>query len=101
MDTLQFAENIPAEELAQIFKDYFEQHMFVYNLLSGVKFVSLNSVSIDKASIMYSVKLLNSEEKERLAELLTSKGASLNVYGKNYTPKVFINGDLLCITISK
>ena len=52
MDTLQFAQNIPAEELAKIFKDYFEQHMFAYDLLRGVKFVSLNSVSFDKASIM-------------------------------------------------
>lgn len=101
MDTLQFAQNIPAEELAQIFKDYFEQHMFAYDLLRGVKFVSLNSVSFDKASIMYSVKLLNPEEKDRLVECLNSKSASMNIYGRDYTPKIFANGDLLCITIEK
>jgi hypothetical protein len=101
MDTLQFAENIPAEELAKIFREYFEQHMFVYNLLKGVEFVSLNNISFDKASIMYSVKLLNPEEKDKLAECLNSKSASMDIYGKTYTPKIFINGDLLCITITK
>lgn len=101
MNTLEFAKDIPAEKLAEIFRDYFEQHMFAYNLLRGVNFVSLNNVSFDKASIIYSVKVLNNEDKDKLVNNLISKSGSLNIYGKLYTPEIYLNGDLLCITIKK
>ena len=29
MNTLEFVKDVPAEQLALIFKDYFEQHMFL------------------------------------------------------------------------
>ena len=68
-------------------------------MLSGIKFVSINKIGFDKASIMYSVKLTDEEDKE----LLVSKLQNLNVpiYGKVYTPDIFLNGELLCITINK
>jgi hypothetical protein len=101
MNTIEFVKDVPAEQLAAIFKDFFEQHMFAYYLLRGVQFVSLNSVDIDTASIMYSVKLLDGDDKDKLLKLLTSQAGSLNIYGRHYTPNIFLNGDLLCITIKK
>lgn len=101
MDALEFAKNIPAEKLAEIFKNYFEQHMAVYDILRGIEFISLKSVDINKASIIYSVKVLNDKDKDRLINKLHSSSGSLNIYGRTYKPDVFLNGDLLCITISK
>ena len=48
---------------------------------------------------MYSVKLLDDEDKEKIVRQLNN--LPLTVYGKTYTPSVFLNGDLLCITIDK
>jgi hypothetical protein len=101
MDNIDFIKNIPAEKLAEIFKNYFEQHMAVYDMLKGVKFISLNSIDMDNASLMYSVKVLDTESKDSLMRKLQSSSASLVIYGKQFTPNVFMNGDLLCITISK
>ena len=101
MNTLEFAKEMPAEQLALIFKDYFEQHMFAYNLLRGIQFGGINSVDINAASIMYSVKLIGEEDRDRLVSQLKSKAGSLNIYGKYYVPEIYMNGDLLCITIKK
>ena len=101
MDTLEFAKEIPAQKLAEIFRDYFEQHMAVYDMLKGVEFGSINSVDMDKASIIYSVKVLNQRDKDNLLNKLTDSSISLNMYERSYTPSVYINGDLLCITIDK
>jgi len=101
MDTLEFAKNIPPETMARIFRDYFEQHMAAYYMLKGVEFVSLNSVDINTSSIIYSVKILNEEQKEHLLKYLQKESIGLNIYGKQIMPDIYINGDLLCITISK
>lgn len=101
MNTIEFSNGIPAENLAIIFKDYFEKHMAVYDLLRGLQFVKINNISIDKASIMYSVKLLDSENKDKIVKALQSRAGSLTIYGQTYTPDVYLNGDLLCITIKK
>ena len=101
MNTLEFAKNIPAEKLAEIFKDFFEQHMAVYDMLRGVEFISINSVNIDTASIMYSIKLLNEKDKNNLLEKLSGSCKDIVMYGKQYHPHIFLNGDLLCITIYK
>lgn len=102
MDTIEFANNIPAEKLAEIFKDYFEQHMAVYDMTRGIEFVSINSVDINKASIMYSLKTINKEQRDNLYNKLNNNYAkSLTIYGKTYNPTIFMNGDLLCITINK
>lgn len=101
MNNIDFAKEIPAAQLAEIFKSYFEQHMIAYGILRGVEFVSLNEVSIDKASITYSVKLLDTEDKEKLLRNLQSNSSNIIMYGKSYQPRVFINGDMLCITIQK
>lgn len=101
MDTLEFAKNIPAEKLAEIFKNYFEQHMAVYDILRGMEFISINSVTIDKASIIYSIKLLDEKDKDNLMHKLQVSSGLLNIYGKTYKPDIYINGDLLCITINK
>lgn len=100
MNAIEFSQGIPAKELARIFKDYFEQHMIAYNMLRGVQFVRINEVNLDTASIMYSVRLLEGEDKEKLLKRLTLAG-SVNIYGKVYTPELYLNGDLLCITIKK
>ena len=101
MDTLNFVKDVPAGQLALIFKDYFEQHMFTYDLLRGIQFGGINSVDINTASIMYSVRLIGGEDKDALIKHLNSKAGSLVIYGKHYVPEIYINGDLLCITIKK
>lgn len=101
MNTIDFVKDVPAEKLALIFKDYFEQHMFTYDLLRGIQFGGINSVDINTASIMYSVKLIEGENKDTLVKHLQSKAGSLIIYGKHYVPEIYMNGDLLCITIKK
>lgn len=99
MDMIKFSNQIPAEDLAKIFRDFFEQHMVAYDVLKGIKFVSINGITYDKSSIMYSVKLLEDEDKEKIVSHLNN--LTLTIYGKEYSPKVYLNGDLLCITIDK
>ena len=101
MDTLEFAKEIPAEKLAEIFKDYFEQHMAVYEMLRGLHFVSINSININAASIIYSVKLLDESYKNNLLRKFSLDSGSVTIYGKKCIPDVYMNGDLLCITIKK
>lgn len=101
MNTLDFVKDVPADQLALIFKDYFEQHMFTYDLLRGIQFGGINSVNINTASIMYSVRLIGDEDKNALLNHLNSKAGSLVIYGKHYIPEIYFNGDLLCITIKK
>lgn len=101
MNTIEFSHSIPADQLAIIFKDYFEKHMAVYDLLRGLQGGVINSVNIDTASIIYSVRLLDEDNKEKIVKALQSRAGSLTIYGKKYTPEVYLNGDLLCITIKK
>lgn len=101
MNTIDFIKDVPADQLALIFKDYFEQHMFTYDLLRGVQFGGINSIDINTASIMYSVKLVEGEDQNKLIKHLNSKAGSLVIYGKHYTPEIYLNGHLLCITIKK
>ena len=101
MNTLEFVRDVPAEQLALVFKNYFEQHMFTYDLLRGIQFGGINSIDINTASIMYSVKLIEGEDKDTLIKHLNSKAGSLIIYGKHYTPEIYLSGDLLCITIKK
>ena len=99
MNMVEFSNQIPSDQLIEIFKDFFEQHIATYDLLKGIEFIKINNITIDKSSIMYSVKLLDDEDKEKIVRQLNS--LPLTVYGKTYTPSVFLNGDLLCITIDK
>ena len=99
MNMVEFSNQIPSGQLIEIFKDFFEQHILAYDMLKGVEFVKVNNITINKSSIMYSVKLLNDEDKEKLVNQLNN--LPLTIYGKTYTPSVFLNGDLLCITIDK
>ena len=101
MNTLEFSKEIPPEKLALIFKDFFEEHMAAYYMLAGVDFVSINEVSMDKASIIYSVKVLNPDQKEKLVENLQRNSTALNIYGHTIVPEIYLNGDLLCISITK
>ena len=102
MNTLEFTKDIPAEQLAEIFRQYFEQHMMAYFMLKGMHYTG-TKVSIDNstASIMYAVKLDNPNEKAILEHNLNVNAGKLNIYGRVYTPEIFMNGDLLCITIKK
>lgn len=99
MNTLEFAKEIPAQKLAEIFKNYFEQHMAVYDMLKGTRFISINSIDMDSASIIYSIKMLDDNDKNILLNKFKGSSASLTIYGKVYTPNIYMNGDLLCIMI--
>ena len=101
MNAIEFSKDIPADKLAEIFKDFFDQHMLAYSILKDVEFIQINNISYSEASIMYSVRLLNTENKDKLVSSLQSNSASLLIYGKRYTPEIYLNGDLLCITIKK
>lgn len=99
MDRLEFGKTISGEKLAEIFRNFFEQHMAVYELLKGIQFVSINVDINNKTSIMYSIKILNNEEKNILFNKLQVASGHLLIYEKSYNFNVFMNGDLLCITI--
>ena len=74
MNNTEFVKGVPAETLAVIFKDFFDQHMFAYAMMKDI---------------------------EKLLENLNSSVSSLIIYGKQYDPEIYLNGDLLCITIKK
>lgn len=99
MNMVEFSNQIPSEQLIEIFKNFFEQHIAAYDILKDIEFIKINNITIDKSSIMYSVKLLQDEDKEKLLRALNN--LTLTVYGKTYKPSIFLNGDLLCITIDK
>ena len=99
MNMVEFSNQIPSDQLIEIFKDFFEQHIATYDLLKGIEFIKINNITIDKSSIMYSVKLLDDEDKEKIVRQLNN--LPFTIYGKTYTPSVVLNGDLLCITIDK
>lgn len=99
MNMIQFSNQVPSDQLILIFKDFFEQHIAAYDLLKGIEFIRINEITMNKSSIMYSVKLLEDEDKEKLAKSINN--LPLNVYGKTYCPSAYLNGDLLCITINK
>ena len=99
MNMIQFSNQVPSDQLILIFKDFFEQHIAAYDLLKGIEFVRINEITMNKSSIMYSVKLLEDEDKEKLAKSINN--LPLNIYGKTYYRSAYLNGDLLCITINK
>ena len=101
MNNTEFIKDIPADQIAIIFKDFFEQHMLVYDIIKNADFVSINDISIDSASIMYRITMSNGVTEAELKRLLELDSSSLIIYGKEYKPNIFINGDLLCITINK
>lgn len=101
MNNTEFIKDIPADQIATIFKDFFEQHMLVYDIIKNADFVSINDISIDSASIMYRITMSNGVTEAELKRLLELDSSSLIIYGKEYKPNIFINGDLLCITINK
>ena len=63
MNMIQFSNQVPSDQLILIFKDFFEQHIAAYDLLKGIEFVRRNEITMNKSSIMYSVKLLEDEDK--------------------------------------
>ena len=99
MNMVEFSNQIPSDQLIMIFKNFFEEHVATYDLLKGIQFIKINNITMDKSSIMYSVKLLDDEDKGKIVHQLNN--LPLSIYGKVYKPSVFINGDLLCITINK
>lgn len=99
MDAIEFSNQIPSDDLVRIFKDFFEQHMLAYDILNGIQFVKINKITMNRSSIIYSVKLLQEEDKQKIIKYINN--LPLMIYGKKYTPHVYIEGDLLCITIDK
>ena len=72
MNMIQFSNQVPSDQLILIFKDFFEQHIAAYDLLKGIEFVRINEITMNKSSIMYSVKLLEDEDKEKLAKSINN-----------------------------
>lgn len=101
MDALEFSKIVPPQKLAEIFKDYFEQHMAVYYMLKGISLITIQDVSMNASSIVYSVQILDEIDRTNLIKRLQSQYGSLIIYGKTYIPEVHIEGDLLYITINK
>jgi hypothetical protein len=50
---------------------------------------------------MYSVRVLDEIQKDELVKKLQNKTTAVNIYGHVVYPEIYINGDLLCITIRK
>ena len=100
MDAIDFSKDIPPTQLAEIFRNYFEQHMAAYYILQGMQYGGL-TVNIDNASLIYSVRLISDEDKNKLLNHLQRHSTHLHIYGITIKPQIFINGDLLCITIKK
>ena len=57
-------------------------------------------VGEDTSSIFYSVKIMKESDKERIQNMICNN-ISITVYGNTYTPSIYLNGDLLCITFKK
>ena len=101
MDSVEFSKLLSPEMMGTIFRDYFEHHIAAYYMLKGLDFVSMNVSGVDKASIMYSVKLLNTEQIDRISTNLQRNSANLKVNDNKIIPEIFLSGDLLCITLHK
>ena len=100
MNAIEFSKNISPEKLATIFKDFFEQHMAAYSMLNGMEFVDLNA-DFNKACIVYSVKLLNPDNLNRIIENLQRQSTRLMIYGMTIIPEIHVESDKLYITIRK
>ena len=96
---IDFSHNIPSDQLLNIFKNFFEQHMVAYDLLKDIDLVDFK-VGEDTSSIFYSVKIMKESDKERIQNMICNN-ISITVYGNTYTPSIYLNGDLLCITFKK
>lgn len=99
MNMIDFSHNIPSDQLLNIFKNFFEQHMVAYDLLKDIDLVNFK-VTEDVSSIFYSVKIMKESDKERIQNMICDN-ISVTVYGHTYTPSIYLNGDLLCITFKK
>lgn len=100
MDTIEFSKNLPSEKLSTIFKDYFDQHMAAYCMLNGIQFGDLDA-SMDTACIVYSLKILDVNNLNRIITNLERWGASMMIYGISVSPKISVNGDCISIMIRK
>lgn len=100
MDRIEFSRDIPAEKLIAVFKNFFEEHMAMYDMLKG-EHVKITSVDTNSASIIYSVRMLDDDNKEELMSRIKFMSQYFNIYGKTYDPDIYLNGDLLCITLNK
>ena len=69
MDAIDFSKDIPPTQLAEIFRNYFEQHMAAYYILQGMQYGGL-TVNIDNASLIYSVRLISDEDKNTLNSII-------------------------------
>lgn len=99
MNMVDFSHNIPSDQLLNIFKNFFEQHMVAYDLLKDIDLVDFK-VGEDTSSIFYSVKIMKESDKERIQNMMCNN-VSVTAYGHTYTPSIYLNGDLLCITFKK
>ena len=99
MDAIEFSNQIPSDDLVRIFKDFFAQNMIPYVNQTVIAFFKINKITMNRSSIIYSVKLLQEEDKQKIIKYINN--LPLMIYGKKYTPHIYIEGDLLCITIDK
>lgn len=98
MDFIEFSKTIPVSKLLDIFKNYFEEYAIVFNVLQDIEFEKINDIAVDKSSIVYSVRLKNEEDKQRLLE--TINDLNVEMYNRKFTIHIQIDGDLLYIYIN-
>lgn len=99
MDMIKFSDKVPSEQLAIIFKDFFNEHIAAGYALTGINIGDVNVITNDTSSIRYSVKMLPQDNRDKLVNHI--QNLHINVYGEMYIPSVYIEGDLLCITFKK
>lgn len=98
MNMIEFSDKVPSEQLAIIFKDFFNEHIAAGYALTGIDIGDIN-VTSDSSSIMYSVRMLPQDNRDKLVQQIHN--LHISVYGQIYIPNVYIEGDLLCITFKK
>jgi len=106
-DVIHFTNNTDAdiETKIKIFKNFFEQHMAAYYILRGMRSAGPIKIATKEeksvASLTYSVKPFDDCQKKQIFDNITNTKANVKIYGQPIKPKVFMSGDLLCLTIEK
>ena len=74
MDMMKFSEKVPSEQLAIIFKDFFNEHIAAGYALTGINIGDINVITDNKTSIMYSVKMLPQDNRDKLVNHIQKTG---------------------------